>query len=160
MDERSIDPLIDITPEQRDKMIEDVAQRIFKFGMATPAILFLEANKPLGRIAGNALHVLSPGLGVFFPNIDQYGFLLQDRINLEILIDRLMQLETERVNQERALRSERKARAKARKMRAQGLPTPEDASAQPPAGDGPGKTPGGSSPPGASSSEDAGGSSQ
>lgn len=121
-----IPPLFEMTPERRDRMIEDLAQRVFKAGMATPAILFLEANKPLGRLAGNALHMFSPALGVFIPNIDQYGYLMQDKENIEILIDRLQELEDERVRQERALRQERRERARARKLRAKGLLPPED----------------------------------
>ncbi len=119
--EGQVPPLFDITPERRDEMIEDLAQRITKAGMGTPALLFLEAHKPLGRLAGNALHLFSPMLGVFLPSIDQYGYLLQDPQNLEILIMRLQEIEEERGRQQRALRAERKARAQARKMRAGGL---------------------------------------
>lgn len=106
-------------------MIENLAQRLVKAGMGTPALLFLIANKPLGRLGGNALHLFSPFVGVFIPDIDVYGYLLQDPTNLEIFVDRLQELEEERALQQRALRDERKARAKARKARARGLLPPE-----------------------------------
>ncbi|MEW6032027.1 MAG: hypothetical protein AB1645_03990 [Bacillota bacterium] len=132
-------PLFDMTPEQRDQIIESVAQRIFKLGMATPAMLFLEGHKHLGRIAGNTLHVLSPGLGVLFPMVDHYGQILQDKDAVMILVERLQELEEERVRQERALRQERRARALARKRRALGL----DPEPGPDAGAGGGEAPGG-----------------
>jgi len=116
-----VSPLFEFTPEQRDKMLEDVAQRIARAGMATPAMIFLESNKPFSRIAGNALHIVSPAIGVFLPNIDAYGALLQDRENVEMLISRLQEIEEERGQQQRALRAERKARARERKSRAKGL---------------------------------------
>jgi len=123
-------PLFDMTPEQRDQLIEAVAQKIMQFGMATPAILFLEAHKPLGRLAGNALHLFSPVLGTFVPTIDHYGVLLQDRENIEILISRLQEMEEERVRQERILRQERKARARARKMKILGFDPDEEVKAE------------------------------
>jgi hypothetical protein len=106
-------------------MLEDVAQRIGRAGMGTPAMIFLESNKPFSRIAGNALHIVSPAIGVFLPNIDAYGALLQDRENVEMLISRLQEIEEERGQQQRALRAERKARARERKSRAKGLLTSE-----------------------------------
>lgn len=111
--------LFDITPQKRDEMIEFLVQKIVKAGMGTPAIMFLSGYKPLGRLGGNALHVFSPFIGVFIPNIDAYGYLLQDPVNLEILIDRLEEIEEERGCQQKALRNERRARAKDRKQRAQ-----------------------------------------
>jgi len=119
--EGDLPPLFDITPEQRDKMIEDLAQKIFKLGMATPAILFLETHRPFSRIAGNALHVLSPALGTIVPLVDHYGVLLNDPKNLDILIDRLHEMEQERVKQERMLREERRARARARRLKLLGF---------------------------------------
>ena len=118
-----VSPLYAFTPEQRDKMLEDVAQRVARAGMATPAIIFLESNKPFSRLAGNALHIVSPAIGVFLPNIDAYGALLQDRENVDMLIFRLEEIEEERGKQQRALRAERKARVRERKLRAKGLPT-------------------------------------
>lgn len=118
-----VSPLFEFTPEQRDKMLEEVAQRIARAGMGTPAMIFLESNKPFSRMAGNALHIVSPAIGVFLPNIDAYGSLLQDRENVEILISRLQEIEEERGQQQRALRAERKARARERKARAKGLLT-------------------------------------
>ena len=118
-----VPPLYEFSPEQRDKMLEDVAQRIARAGMATPAMIFLESNKPFSRIAGNALHIVSPAIGVFLPNIDAYGALLQDRENVEMLISRLQEIEEERGQQQRALRAERKSRVRERKLRAKGLPT-------------------------------------
>ncbi len=55
-----IPPLFDLTPERRDQMIEGLAQRIVKAGMGSPALIFFESQRPLGRIAGSAIHIFSP----------------------------------------------------------------------------------------------------
>jgi len=112
-------------------MIENLAQRVTKAGMGSAALLFLSGYKPLGRLGGNALHLFSPFIGVFIPNIDAYGYLLQDPVNLDILLGRLEEIEEERGRQQKAMRNERKARARERKLRAHGLPP----SGQPGGGD-------------------------
>lgn len=124
-----IPPLFDLTAKRRDEIIEGLVQRIVKAGMGSPALIFLESQRPLGRMAGNVLHVFSPFIGVFLPSVDQYGHLLQDPVNLEIIVDRIQELEEERGRQQRALRAERKARAKERKMKAGGYSPPPEPTA-------------------------------
>jgi len=114
-------PLLDISEEDRDKIVEEIAQWIMKVGMGTPAILFLEAHKPLNRVAANLMHLTSPVAGILAPLWDHYGVLLQDKENLEVLISRLEELERERGEQERALRAERKKRARERRRRILGF---------------------------------------
>lgn len=138
MAEGDLPPLFEMTAQDRDRFIEDLAQRVFRLGMATPAILFLEANKPLGRLGANTLHLMSPALGVFIPSVDHYGVLFSNPENIDILISRLQEMEHERTAQERQLRQERKARAKARKMKILGFdpdrpedPAPPDSQERP-----------------------------
>jgi len=122
-------PLLDISEEDRDKIIDKIAQWIMKAGMATPAILFLEAHKPLNRVAANVMHLTSPVFGVLAPLWDHYGVLLQDQENLEILISRLEEMEKERADQERALRAERRRRARERRLRILGFDPDADSKA-------------------------------
>ncbi|MCL6581966.1 MAG: hypothetical protein K6U08_10245 [Firmicutes bacterium] len=117
MSYRDLPPLDEITPERRDAIIERAAQWLCRAGLGAPAILFIEGNKPFSRIAGNALHLFSPILGVFVPDVDRYGYLLRDPENVEILVHRLQELEEERARQQRLLREERRARARERRLR-------------------------------------------
>ncbi|MEX2243000.1 MAG: hypothetical protein WD716_04040 [Fimbriimonadaceae bacterium] len=59
--------------------------------METPAILFLEMNKPITRLAGNALIVFTPFIAPFvgMDNVHNYSRLLMERENVERLILKL-----------------------------------------------------------------------
>jgi len=88
----------ELTDEQRDAILERIAQGIVRRGMAAPAVLFLELNKPLSFVASQSLVVLTPFLAPFVgvENVHRYGRLLEKRENVERLIDRIEQLEYER----------------------------------------------------------------
>jgi hypothetical protein len=59
--------------------------------MEAPAILFLEMNKPVTRLAGNALIVFTPFIAPFvgMDNVHNYSRLLMERENVERLILKL-----------------------------------------------------------------------
>ncbi len=88
----------ELTDEQRDAILERIAQGIVRRGMAAPAVLFLELNKPLSFVASQSLVVLTPFLAPFVgvENVHRYSRLLEKRENVERLIDRIEQLEYER----------------------------------------------------------------
>jgi len=88
----------ELTDEQRDAILERIAQGIVRRGMAAPAVLFLELNKPLSFVASQSLVVLTPFLAPFVgvENVHRYSRLLEKRENVERLIDRIEQLEHER----------------------------------------------------------------
>ncbi len=81
----------DLTDQQAEEMLTALEAKIRKHRMETPAILFLEMNKPLSRIAGNAMIVFTPFLAPFVgtENVHNYSRLLMDRENVEKLICRL-----------------------------------------------------------------------
>ena len=54
-----------IDEKRRDEIIEAIANRVKQFGMTVPAIFFLEMNKPLSYIGGQAMHFFAPIVGVF-----------------------------------------------------------------------------------------------
>jgi len=81
-----------IDAKKRDQMIEAVAQRVQQFGMLVPAIFFLEMNKPLSYIGAQAMHFFSPIIGVLFPTFEDYAYFLEDRENVELLIQKLESL--------------------------------------------------------------------
>lgn len=100
----------DITPERRDEIIEWAAQQIHKRGLTTPAVFFIEMNRPLSYVGGQAAHFFSPFVNAIFDSqlATEVGHLMSDRKNIDRLIDRLEELTRE---QEVA---ERKARKKAK----------------------------------------------
>jgi hypothetical protein len=64
------------------------AEKIRQMGLATPALLLLEAHKPLSFIAGQFILISQPVLNLFFSAavIDKVVVLLSDRAYLEDLI--------------------------------------------------------------------------
>jgi acyl-CoA reductase-like NAD-dependent aldehyde dehydrogenase len=87
----------ELTTEERDQMITQVAEAIVKRGMATPAILFLEMNKPLAFLSSQALVVsagfLAPIVGL--ANLQKFSKLVQSRGNIERLMRRIEDLSVE-----------------------------------------------------------------
>jgi hypothetical protein len=80
--------------EQKSALIDALAQQIVKRGLTTPAILFLELNKPLAFIGSQAGIVFSPFLAAFFgfDKVDRYTQLLSERENWERLVERIEEL--------------------------------------------------------------------
>ncbi len=83
---------------RRDEMIEALASRIDALGLSTPAILMLEAHKPLSFLGSQALLLMQPLLSlVFDPTASQtYAALLEEGENVELLIRRLERQENNR----------------------------------------------------------------
>jgi hypothetical protein len=88
----------ELSDEERDAILERIAQGIVRRGMAAPAVLFLELNKPLSFVASQSLIVLTPFLAPFvgIENVHRYSRLLEKRENVELLIERIEQLEHEK----------------------------------------------------------------
>jgi hypothetical protein len=87
-----------LTEEQKLELIESMAVNIVKRGLGTPAVMFLEMNKPLTTIASSTAIVASPFLVPFlgFDRIDQYTQFFQARENVERLIERIEEMEEEK----------------------------------------------------------------
>ena len=88
----------DLSNERRDQLIEDLARRIEDMGLATPAILMLEAHKPLSFLGSQAILIAQPLLSFAFdPTASrELANLLEDRSNVELLIQRLERRENDR----------------------------------------------------------------
>ena len=54
---------MELSVDQRDLLVERLAQKIYSCGLTAPAILFLEANKPFSFIGSQALLFFQPLLG-------------------------------------------------------------------------------------------------
>jgi len=96
--------------KRRDEIIEAVAKRIEQFGMLVPAIFFLEMNKPISYISGQAMHFFAPIIGVFFQTFEDYAYFLDDRKNVELLIQKLESLSDKEEEAQRKGKAERKLR--------------------------------------------------
>lgn len=101
-------------PDGAIDLIERLAQRVVALHMAPPAVFLLESSKPLTYIASQALIVFEPIVQAIFSFREYREFqrLMEDRANVERLIERIEDLEDARVEAERA---ERRARREARR---------------------------------------------
>jgi len=108
-----------ISDKRRDEIIEAIAKRVQQFGLIVPAIFFLEMNKPLSYIGGQAMHFFAPIVGVFFDTFEDYAYFFDNRQNVELLIQKLESLAMEE-EAERKKEKEAKRLAKAAKKEAQG----------------------------------------
>jgi hypothetical protein len=85
----------DISDERRDELIDLLAGKVVKHGMATPAILFLEMHKPFAFLASQTV-ILSSGFLIPFvgiQNVQDYSKLMETRSNVEKLICRIEALQ-------------------------------------------------------------------
>ena len=77
--------------QRRQELIERFARRVAQMGMTAPAILFLEAYKPLSFLGAQLLWVSGPFLNLLIDPTDLHDFtvLVQDDAGTEALIARL-----------------------------------------------------------------------
>jgi len=83
-----------ISEEEANDAIEAIAADIVRRRLETPAVMFLEMNKPLSFAASQALIVGTPLLGVLFgvEKMQRYSQLLRSKENVEKLIRRIESL--------------------------------------------------------------------
>ena len=74
--------------ERRDALIAELVEQVERRKLTTPAIMFLEANRPFSFIVSQLLFVAEPVVGLFFQNnrAREYALLLEDRQNVELLL--------------------------------------------------------------------------
>jgi len=75
---------------RREELIAGLVRRVNEWGMVTPAILFLEAHKPLSFLASQFLLLSQPALEPFLGGVvREYALLLEDRESAETILSRL-----------------------------------------------------------------------
>jgi hypothetical protein len=107
----------ELTSEEEDRrLIDAVAARVVRMGLAVPAIFFLESTKPLSYVGSQALVFLEPFVKsvLTVASYDRFVALLEDRSNVEKLLRRIEDLDEEA----RAREKEEKKRAKDEKAQA------------------------------------------
>ncbi len=77
--------------EQSEQLLENLSQQICRWGLALPAILFLQVTSPFSFIASQGLLLCQPLISTFYdaPQIADYADLLADRANIDRLVSRL-----------------------------------------------------------------------
>ncbi len=98
----------ELSPEQRDALIDRVAGEVVRRRLETPAVLFLVIHRPLSFLASQALVVFTPLFGVLFKpdTLEKLALAMQERENIDRLVNRIEELANER---ETALKAEREA---------------------------------------------------
>jgi hypothetical protein len=87
-------PTADGGPPEAEALLDRIAAEVVRRGMMTPAVFFIELNRPLSFLAGQAAHVLFPflapllGLGL----ARQLAELLEDPANVDRLLEKIEQL--------------------------------------------------------------------
>ena len=104
--------LTEITPERRDEIIEWLAKQVVKRGLSTPAVIFMEMSRPISFIGSQAVQFFSPFINVALNSqlSSEIALVMEDRKNIDRLLDRIEELTTEQDRTEREWRKKEKER--------------------------------------------------
>lgn len=105
--------------EEDAKLLESVAAKIVRLRMAVPAVFFLESAKPLSFVGSQALVFMEPIVKAFLtlPQYGRFTRLLEERENVERLIQAVERLDREQMNREKeSRRREREAKRMSRAL--------------------------------------------
>lgn len=88
----------DITPERKTEILTRIARKTVELRLTPVAIVLLESTKPLSFVGSQLMVFFQPIIMALFPfhQYDEIAALLEDRTNIEILIQTIEQLEEER----------------------------------------------------------------
>jgi hypothetical protein len=102
-----------------EALLDAVAGRIAKMGLAVPAIFFLESSKPLSFLGSQFLVFIEPFVKTFIDikNYDKFCLMMEDRNNVEKLILKVEQLEETVKEEQRQKKLEKKQAKKAERER-------------------------------------------
>ena len=83
--------------EADEALLDAVAGRVVRMGLAVPAIFFLESTKPLSYVGSQALVFLEPFVKSFLnlASYDRFTAMLEDRRNVEKLLVRIEKMDEE-----------------------------------------------------------------
>lgn len=87
-----------ITPERRTEIITKIAQKTVDLRLTPIAIVILESAKPLSFLGSQLMVFFQPIITAIFPfyQYDEIALLLEDRANVELLIQTIELLEENR----------------------------------------------------------------
>ena len=76
-----------LSVRRREELIEGLVRGVNEWGMVVPALLLLEAHKPLSFLTSQFLLLSQPALEPFLGGIvREYALLLEDRENVETIL--------------------------------------------------------------------------
>ncbi len=77
--------------QRREQLVEDFARRIVQAGATAPALLFLTIHQPLSFMGAQFLWFAQPflNLGLNQADVRNLAQLLEDRVGVQMLLDRL-----------------------------------------------------------------------
>ncbi len=107
----------DIPQEERIRLLDKLANEIIRWHMGIPAIIFLESSKYLNRIGSQFLIFLSPVVTAVFTSweLEKYAVIIEERSNIDYLLDTIEAAEKEQEQKEREERLKRKEERAKRK---------------------------------------------
>ena len=83
----------ELTPEEEEKLIGNIAKAVVDYGLEAPAIMFFEATKPLSFIGSQlAIVALSPLQSLFQAEAPKYTGFFMKKENVAKIIDRIEEL--------------------------------------------------------------------
>jgi hypothetical protein len=89
----------ELTDDERDALLDQLADRVVARGMAVPATLFLEMHRPFAFLASQGLLVATPFLAALFgvDLVQRWTRLLEQPENVSRLVERIAERDAERV---------------------------------------------------------------
>jgi hypothetical protein len=100
-----------------EALLDSIASRIAKMGLGVPAIFFLESSKPLSFLGSQFLVFIEPFVKTFvdIKNYDKFCLMMEDRNNVEKLIQKVEDLEDKIKEEKRQQKKEKKAERERKK---------------------------------------------
>ena len=88
----------DIPAERRDELLGKIAQKVVDLRLTPVAVVTLESSKPISFISSQLMVFLQPIVTAVFPfhQYDEIAALMEERSNIELLAQKIEQLEDSR----------------------------------------------------------------
>jgi len=85
----------DISVERRDEVLTRIAQKVVDLRLTPVAVVMLESGKPLSFVGSQLMVFFQPIVTSLFPfhQYDEVAALLEERANVEALIQKIEKLE-------------------------------------------------------------------
>ncbi|MCJ7508428.1 MAG: hypothetical protein MUO85_06815 [candidate division Zixibacteria bacterium] len=104
-----------LTPEQ-EELLHKVAQKVVRWKMSVPAILFLESVKPLNYLGSQMMVFFEPFVQTVFTwkDYDQYRIIMEERENVEKLLQKIEELDA--IEKEKEKEAKKKIKEKRKNL--------------------------------------------
>lgn len=103
--------------QRQGELLEKVARRVVELRVSAMAIFLLEATKPLSFLGSQLLVFFNPIIQpVFnFRDYEEVTEMIENRDNIEFLIQRIEELQEEQIQRDRDLKKMKKERKRGRR---------------------------------------------